>query len=200
MRKSIIKLTKTEFDFLSREDYPKIKQQVIQKLCQRLDSLGVLMQQSILSTNETVMMELHQAQFKTSRGENYQQLPYVVLDYPKIKNAEFVLLFRTMCWWGKYFSLNVFLRSSSFNTKHLADILQQKSFEKVKLYTGDDLWQQDLDHNDFIKISSLKKTDLITQINKKSYIKLSLKVPLKKWNELDEKAIEFYSNIFKKMA
>ncbi len=200
MRKSVIKLTKTEFDFLSREDYPKIKQQVIQKLCQHFDSLGVLMQQSISSINETVMMELHQAQFKTTKGENYQQLPYVVLDYPKIKNAEFILLFRTMCWWGKYFSLNIFLHSSSFNTKQLAEILQHKTFEKVKLYIGDDLWQQDLEHKDFIKISSLKKTALITQLNKKSYIKLSVKVSLKKWDELDEKAIEFYTTISKKLA
>jgi hypothetical protein len=200
MRKSIIKLTKTEFDFLSREDYPKIKQQVIQKLCQHFDSLGVLMQESISSTNETVMMELHQAQFKTTRGENYQQLPYVVLDYPKIKNTEFVLLFRTMCWWGNYFSLNVFLRTSSFSTKHLAEVLQHRTFEKVKLYTGDDLWQQDLNHKDFIKITALKKTALINQLNKKPYIKLSIKVPLKKWDGLDKKAIEFYTSILKKLA
>jgi hypothetical protein len=47
---------------------------------------------------------------KIAKGENYQGLPYVMLDYPRIFGSEDVLAIRTMFWWGHEFSVTLHLK------------------------------------------------------------------------------------------
>ena len=47
---------------------------------------------------------------KISRGENYQGLPWVMLDYPRIFGREDVLAIRTMFWWGHAFIVTLHLK------------------------------------------------------------------------------------------
>ena len=42
---------------------------------------------------------------KIARGENYRQLPYLLLDYPRLFAREDVFALRTMFWWGQFFSV-----------------------------------------------------------------------------------------------
>ncbi len=44
---------------------------------------------------------------KIARGENYRQLPYLMLDYPRLFDHEDTLAIRTFFWWGHYFSVNL---------------------------------------------------------------------------------------------
>src|SRR5436309_811352 len=39
---------------------------------------------------------------KISRGENYQGLPYMVLDYPRKFTPENIFAIRTLFWWGNF--------------------------------------------------------------------------------------------------
>jgi hypothetical protein len=47
---------------------------------------------------------------KISKGENYQGLPYVMLDYPRLFGREDVLAVRTFFWWGHAFSVTLHLK------------------------------------------------------------------------------------------
>jgi len=47
---------------------------------------------------------------KISKGENYQGLPYVMLDYPRLFGREDVLAIRTFFWWGHAFSVTLHLK------------------------------------------------------------------------------------------
>ena len=49
---------------------------------------------------------------KISKGENYQGLPYVMLDYPRLFGRENVLAIRTFFWWGHSFSVTVHLKGT----------------------------------------------------------------------------------------
>src|ERR1700754_2966749 len=49
---------------------------------------------------------------KISKGENYQGLPYVMLDYPRLFCRENVLAIRTFFWWGHSFSVTVHLKGT----------------------------------------------------------------------------------------
>ncbi|RYG35601.1 MAG: hypothetical protein EOO01_31385, partial [Chitinophagaceae bacterium] len=42
---------------------------------------------------------------KIARGENYEGLPYVMLDYPRLFGKENIFAFRTMFWWGNFISV-----------------------------------------------------------------------------------------------
>lgn len=47
---------------------------------------------------------------KISKGENYEGLPYVMLDYPRCFGKENVLAIRTFFWWGNFFSITLQLK------------------------------------------------------------------------------------------
>ena len=44
---------------------------------------------------------------KISKGENYKDLPYVMLDYPRCFQKEKTIAIRTFFWWGNFFSINL---------------------------------------------------------------------------------------------
>ena len=195
MRKSTIKLTKKEFDFISSKEYPITKRAVIQKFCQRFDEMGMLFRQKLVSKNIKLSAELAEADFKTTRGENYQSLPYVVLDYPKIKEKEFTLLCRTHFWWGKYISLSVMFKADEFELKNFANKLKNSIYKKIKLYNGKDIWQQDLSDTHFIKLYKFSEAELYATMQTQLYVKLSVKVSFKNLDELEERAVAFYNEI-----
>src|SRR5262245_61567301 len=47
---------------------------------------------------------------KIARGENYEGLPYVMLDYPRCFGKEDTLAIRTFFWWGHFFSITLQLK------------------------------------------------------------------------------------------
>lgn len=47
---------------------------------------------------------------RTSRGENYQGLPYVILDHPRYFNGHHIFACRTMFWWGNHISYTLHLQ------------------------------------------------------------------------------------------
>ena len=61
---------------------------------------------------------------KISKGENYQGLPYVMLDYPRLFGREDVLAIRTFFWWGHSFSVTVHLKGT-YRERYLP-VLQQR--------------------------------------------------------------------------
>jgi hypothetical protein len=195
VRKSAIKLTKTEFDFVLHSEYPKIKQRVIQKVCHRFDALGHELKQHLVPEDVAWGNEFRDAHSKTTRGENYRQLPYVVLDYPRIRNREFMLACRTMFWWGNYFSLNFMIRLDAVDVELFISNLKKNPNRKIRVYGGDDLWEQDLDDDHFMKLHQLSEPELNNLFRKQAYIKLSRKVRFTNWDQLEERAISFYTDM-----
>jgi len=61
---------------------------------------------------------------KISKGENYQGLPYVMLDYPRLFGREDVLAIRTFFWWGHGFSVTLHLKGGYL--RRYLPVLQQR--------------------------------------------------------------------------
>ena len=55
---------------------------------------------------------LMRAEPKISRGENYQGLPWVMLDQPRLFGKEDVFAIRTLFWWGHGFSVTLHLKGA----------------------------------------------------------------------------------------
>jgi hypothetical protein len=77
--------------------------------------------QYVLDKNSRQIKEVEKAlgiQFqgpKLSKGDNYRGLPYVVLDHPRYFNKEDVCSFRSMFWWGHFFSFTLHLQGDCWN-------------------------------------------------------------------------------------
>jgi len=122
---------------------------------------------------------------KVSRGENYQGLPWVMLDYPRVFGREDVLAIRTMFWWGHYFSVTLHLKGIyqerfSPAIRHAWPVLSAAGF-----YIGisDDEWRHELSTNNYLRIGEVPG-DLADKIlTDRPFLKLSAHCELDKWNE-----------------
>jgi hypothetical protein len=174
MQKNAIKLTNHQLKLVSDIDYPITKQQVISLFTDLFQELGKLHQQ----TDYPVPNEIGK-DYKITKGENYGQLPYLVIDYPRIPNKDFVILMRTMFWWGKYFSFNLYIKMDAVQ---MIDDAKLNEVIDTLVYTGNNLWEQNLDDVAYETISNANKP------NDTGYLKLSKKLSIDQYERLLDEA------------
>lgn len=135
---------------------------------------------------------------KISKGENYQGLPYVMLDHPRLFGKEDVFAVRTMFWWGHYFSVTLHLkgmykekyRNKLIENRHL---LQQRDFY---LSIGNDEWRHELAEDNYILLSRLHAGEMETRLLATDFCKLSAKISLHQWDKAKEMLCALYEMIF----
>lgn len=122
---------------------------------------------------------------KIAKGENYLQLPYVLLDYPRCFDAGNIFAVRTMFWWGNFFSITLHL---SGNYK---EIFQQKIIENIYSVTQDificineNQWQHHFEADNYVGVKQIQNEELQEMILEKQFIKLALKFPLQPWDAI----------------
>jgi hypothetical protein len=69
------------------------------------------------------------ASAKISRGENYEGLPWIMLDHPRYFRKEDILAIRSFFWWGNFFSITLHLAGKP---KEKALPLLLEGFEKLR--------------------------------------------------------------------
>jgi hypothetical protein len=109
-------LSTEELQLVSDSSIIFTKNRIINKVCALFNDLSntYLVETQNLPTLRTITP-------KISKGEQYQGLPYVMLDYPRLFSKEDVLAVRTFFWWGNFFSI----------TLHLKGIYQKKCTEPL---------------------------------------------------------------------
>jgi hypothetical protein len=174
------KLNNDEFNLISDTWYPILKKGAIEKIKAQLANLGIQMQDN----------QPHLS-YKISAGENYQNLPYLVLDFPKISGPNFPFVFRTLFWWGKPISCQVLVRTNLH--KNTIDKIISMSHPNTLVLIGDNLWENDFNSIDFKRKSDLSDFDKAS-LASKDYFKLVHTFEMKKPDTLFEEAIGFYEN------
>lgn len=132
---------------------------------------------------------------KISKGENYNGLPYLVLDQPRLFIKEDMYAIRTMFWWGHFFSTTLLL-SGKYKTQ-----LQHRfinSYDTLKkdgyyICINADPWEHHFESGNFEKISSLSKTEWESTIGKHPFLKLSKQIPLTQWGDVRENVLKIFS-------
>lgn len=129
---------------------------------------------------------------KISRGENYRGLPYLVLDYPAIYNKKNIFAFRTMFWWGNFFSTSFHLQGKFLDLyrSNLIAQLQQLAEDQYYLCIGERPWEYHYEQDNYRLLSENDKA----LIEKQEFIKLSKKFELDQWEELPALASKFVSD------
>ncbi len=147
MQKTTFKLTNQELDFISDPNLMKLKQKLVRNLADALNGLG----QWVVLTHFA-----GQGKHKVTRGENYLDQPYVVLDMPQLKADALNGKLRLMCWWGHYISLQYFFTATEQTWQQLQPLFPQQFW----VLTGEDLFNNDLNHQDFTPITQLSPQQL----------------------------------------
>lgn len=149
-----------------------------------------------LKTNEVVQdlfsqFHLDPHNGKISKGENYLGCPWQILDYPRLFKKENVFAFRTLCWWGNYYSCTIQLSGSYLQQcrKRIEKNLSLKSDPNLFICVNNDPWQHHFEKNNYILVSEVLQDEvLFNSLTKKNFIKLSCKFPLTKIDQLEKKA------------
>jgi hypothetical protein len=142
--------------------------------------------------------ELLQPAPKISKGENYQGLPYVMLDYPRVFGKEDVFAIRTMFWWGHYFSVTLHLKGRYKDQYksvllHNLPLLAQHDFY---MCISENEWRHELAGDNYKQLTQMDLPTIEKTWQANEFCKLSAKISLSQWNQSKELLCALYEMIF----
>ena len=138
---------------------------------------------------------------KISKGENYEGLPWVMLDYPRFFNKLDIFAIRGMFWWGHYFILTLHLKGKYL--EQYAPVLEKNlavlAAEDFHVSIGTDEWKHELSSDNYM---ALQQCDSLMQQGTKpghDFCKLSAKISLQQWNQANRLLAGLYETILRAM-
>ena len=112
MSASKIRLSAEELELMRNSHWILTKNRAIEKLVLGMAELSVWMKGMLAEVPQVICQNAP----KISRGEKYEGLPYLVLDYPRNFSRENILAIRTFFWWGKHCSVTLHCRGEYLDT------------------------------------------------------------------------------------
>jgi len=193
-----IALSDKELELVCNTDWILTKHSIIQKIYQLFGEVQPRLESLLMANQQNLPAEVFVQGAKISKGENYGQLPYIMLDYPRFFGKEDMLAIRTFFWWGNFFSVSVLLSGSflipaipllnaAFNN------LQQKEYW---VCVSDSPWHHHFEEDNFKMINTLTSEAFATLLVQNNFVKIARKIPLHQWQD----APAFIVETFEEMA
>lgn len=121
---------------------------------------------------------------KISKGENYEGLPYVMLDYPRCFSKEDVFAIRTFFWWGNFFSITLHLKGK-FKVQFqqpIAAAISNGELSSAWINYADEEW---VHHFENTNMNPVQLTDAAA-VSDKKVLKLAYKLDLNDWDSAED--------------
>lgn len=140
--------------------------------------------------------EVREKRAKIFRGENYLQLPYVVMDYPALFGTENIFAYRTMYWWGNFFSFTIQLSGEFLHMykNSLLSNIGSLAGKNIYFCINSTPWQYHYEAENYVSVDEvIKKTGIIEkQISERNFIKLSRSIKISEWDNLSQVCAETF--------
>lgn len=171
------KLNNDEFNLIENDWYPLIKKSAMDKIKGQLMEEGTKLQATYAGES-----------FKISAGDRLNNLPYMVLDFPKIASPQFNFVYRTLFWWGRGIQFQLILKEKPSDI--YAQILSMAEPSDYILI-GSNLWENDIETPHFKILSDLSDFQK-EQVLNALFFKLVRFKPIEKNDNLFEGLGAFY--------
>ncbi len=181
-----IHLSALETELVNNKEWIFSKQKVIEKVYHLFGELHHTFRKIVEDEKEFLPSIFQKPGGKISKGENYNGLPYLILDYPAMFSKENIFAVRTMFWWGNFFSTSLHLSGKHF--RRTGDISQWLAFFQQKKFSvciNESEWEHHFDLSNFIEINEIDKQQTDT-LFKKKFFKVAKKVELNEWDKAPE--------------
>ena len=191
-----ITLSDKELSLVTNPDWILTKHVIIEKVY-GLFAENIPVIKSVLAKAGTVLpMEVRSSVPKIYKGENYLQLPYVMLDYPRCFNGKHIFAIRTMFWWGNFFSITLHV-CGEYKQALKEMLLKNERLRDSRFFIGvnEDQWQHHFEESNFLPFRDLTKEQQIELLEQNDFIKLALKFDLSQWNDMPALLQEGYNKI-----
>lgn len=178
MQESKIHLSPTELHLFCNPEVILTKNRIIKKNIELLQEVQSWM------VGENHAGDLFTVPPKISKGENYEGLPYQILDYPRKTERQNIFLIRSMFWWGHNFSITLHF-SGNYKNDFLSKISRAYNLLAEKnFYTGinKDPWHHHFEEDNYKKISTLNQLAFERSLAEQEHIKIAAHWPLSEWH------------------
>lgn len=183
-----IGLSKEELALVKNADWILTKNGILEKVRLLFAELQVEQGNYMKESGSYLGQEILMGTPKISRGENYEGLPYVVLDQPRIFRKPDIFAIRTFFWWGNFFSITLQLAGTykeMYWERIVAgyDLLAQQGYA---LGIHSDPWVHHHREDNYRAVTDYAATDFAVKLRHADFIKLSKRISLEEWNEAGE--------------
>jgi len=127
---------------------------------------------------------------KISKGENYQGLPYWVLDFPRKFDNENVLALRCMIWWGNEASCTLHLGGEHKREVSIEDLPNNSYF-----CINESPWEYHFKKDNYVEKKELTEERIKNHTSKRSFIKISRRIPLEELEAMPDEAQLFFTHV-----
>lgn len=181
-----IHLSSFETELVNNTEWIFTKQIIIEKVYRLFGTLQSQYENVLQNDAETLRELLHRKGAKISKGENYNGLPYLILDYPAIFGRKNIFAVRTMFWWGNFFSVSLHLSGKYFNGKNNTNewlpFLKDNNFF---VCINEIEWEHHFSDLNYVNANDLSDMQ-IAQMQEKSFFKAGKKIALNQWETVPE--------------
>ncbi len=193
MDTSKIQLSADEMQLVNNSAWILTKHRIIEKVYLLFGHLSDQMQVYLAERREVLPPELFQLPPKISRGEQYESLPYVVLDYPRVFSKEDVFAIRSFFWWGHYFSVTLHLKGK-FRVQYqqaVSAAIAAKKLEGIYLSDAGSEFSFNLDGKNFLQPEKVQATGYAVP-EQASFLKISYKLSFDHWAGAEPALLQFF--------
>lgn len=182
---SKLMLSDDELQLVTNSNWILTKRKITATVDRLLGHLSEQQQQVIEKEKKWLPEAVVSSTPKIARGENYLQLPYLLLDYPRCFAANDIFAVRTMFWWGNFFSITLHL-SGIYKEKYEQQLLANipASTPEYFICIHENQWHHHFEADNYIRVSQLSPDRLAEVLVQKPFIKLAIKWPLLPWQVL----------------
>lgn len=178
-----IVLSDKELSIVMDPGYILTKHAITQKVCDLFAGLVPVISTAINEKGILLPESAAASHPKIFKGENYRQLPYIMLDYPRHFKGEDIFAVRTMFWWGNCFSVTLHIAGSckpAFEKRISGNLIKQPTGFFVCVNA--DQWQHHFEEDNYLPAGHFNADQLKSLWKETGFIKLALPVSFEKWN------------------
>jgi hypothetical protein len=194
---SKLTLSAVEMQLVSNTEWILTKRTIIDKANLLFGTLVMAMQDIIAAEQDYLPPVALASTAKIAKGENYLQLPYVLLDYPRWFDKENVFAIRTMFWWGNFFSCTLHL-SGSYKTMFKQALLKNTTaMQQNNLYicVNNNEWEHHFEASNYVAANTITVEEINAVLSQQHFIKVAAKFSLHQWNEMDVLLQKTFSDV-----
>ena len=185
--KSKLTLSAEELQLVSTTNWILTKRKIIEDVNIFFANFADDMKAVVMAEEEWLPHAVTSSTPKIAKGENYLQLPYLILDYPRCFDKENVFAIRTMFWWGNFFSCTLHL-SGNYKTmfqQNLINNIGALPLNNFYLCINEVEWQHHFEENNFIALNKLSSAEIEKIIVQQHFTKVAAKFSLHQSNEIE---------------
>jgi hypothetical protein len=202
MNQAKIRLSATEIELIKNADWILTKNAIIEKIVQFFSSLQQQQERELQLYKNNLPLKFFTSSPKISKGENYEGLPYVVLDYPRFFNDSGFGAIRTMFWWGNFFSITLHMSGENKRAFEEQIINAYTQLRKEKFYSciNKNEWEHYFSAENYIALSEMTEDEYRKRIKETPFIKIATKISLDSWETAEDFLFSRYKNLIAILA